>query len=125
MEYNKDTTIEVGDLVRVVTLDRDHDDYVEELGAYLNKDFIVQEVFDHSKEPTLYRLNLLDDSWRFVGEWLEIMTPKAELESVYAEEKRLEEKKDKCYEILKDCYNKGDWDLFEMATEIEAIFNQD
>jgi len=103
MEYNKDTTIEVGDLVRTVLED--------------GPDFIIREENGGWFSP--------DGREWFAPTELEIMTPKAELESVYAEEKRLEEKKDKCYEILKDCYNKGDWDLFEMATEIEAIFNQD
>jgi hypothetical protein len=86
-EHNTDSTIEVGDLVRVVA------PCAEFKGAdrLEGHEFIVDEV---------WRGDYMDQEGRgFHLDELTIMKPKAELESVFAEEKELEEKKDKCYEL--------------------------
>jgi hypothetical protein len=86
-EHNTDSTIEVGDLVRVVAPKvRWHPCSRRE-----GYEFVVDEI-----EGEFY---LDPNCSAFYHDELTIMKPKDELESVYSEEKRLEEKKDKCFEV--------------------------
>jgi hypothetical protein len=85
--HNTDSTIEVGDLVRVVAPSAEFKG-ADRLGGH---EFIVNEI---------WRGDYMDQEGRgFHLDELTIMKPKAELESVYECEKELEEKKDKCYEL--------------------------
>tara|TARA_R110000803_G_scaffold50051_2_gene103998 strand:- start:95 stop:463 length:369 start_codon:yes stop_codon:yes gene_type:complete len=86
---NRDTTIEVGDKVRVVTSIGLHDP-----GNFGGNDFIVQE--EHKGRVLLLGVDGI--KWWFYPEELEIMTAKAELEIVLEAERSLEEIKDRCYE---------------------------
>ena len=88
---NRDRTIEVGDLVRVVA-HLPHDP-----GGFEGNDFIVEQ----SEDNQVLLVGANGTEWWFYPEELEIMQEKGALKSVYAEEKKLEEKKDLAYELCK------------------------
>tara|TARA_R110000824_G_scaffold190190_1_gene371617 strand:- start:385 stop:756 length:372 start_codon:yes stop_codon:yes gene_type:complete len=87
---NRDTTIEVGDLVRVVS------DYMHDPHGFMGNDYIVGSIGEDDGAIWLTANDGVE--WWFDPEELEIMTPKAELESVLEAERSLEEVKDRCYE---------------------------
>lgn len=107
MTYNKDTTIEVGDLVRVVN------SCLPEQNDYEFAVDNVSGIFIYCPKGAYY-----------YAEELEIMTPKAALESVYEEEKKLEEKKDKCYSVCWEFYSQEtSMDRADLEHKIINIFN--
>ena len=87
---NRVTGIEVGDLVRVVGDIGPHDP-----GNFRGNDFIVEQVED--KQLLLVGAN--GHEWWFYPQELEIMQEKAALKSVYAEEERLQKRKDLAYKL--------------------------
>ena len=93
---NRDTGIEVGDLVRVVGDIGPHDP-----GGFAGNDFIVEQVED--KQLLLVGAN--GHEWWFYPQELEIMQEASQVEANEDQEKYEDDCK-KCYEILKDWYER-------------------
>jgi len=111
-DHNTDDTIEVGDLVRVVA------PRASVSSNCAGDEFIVKKTTPSFASGEDKRLYYYDE--------LTVITPKAELESVYAEEKKLEEKKDKLYKLC-DCFNTsaGFMSPYELAEGILDIMRGD
>ena len=93
---NRDTGIEVGDLVRVVGDIGPHDP-----GNFRGNDFIVEQVED--KQLLLVGAN--GHEWWFYPQELEIMQEASQVEA-NDDQKKYEDDCKKCYEILKDWYER-------------------
>ena len=116
---NRDTTIEVGDLVRVVAPPIG---YEQDAGF----EFVVERIDREGCVHSPLGQRAPSDVYLFNPSELEIMTPKAELESVYHEDKVLQEKKDKLWELC-ESYDQsaGFMTDSELGSGVRAIFNED
>lgn len=109
-EHNRDNTIEVGDKVRVIC---------PRSAGDAGYEFIVAMVDGGD----------IWDSWPitvptklFWPEELEIMEPKAALESVHAEREKLEEDHKKAYDMLKEWHTKKYMEPVVFGKQMKELF---
>ena len=119
---NRDTTIEVGDLVRVVKIDQSHDQYISDLDEYLGEDCIVDHIHETENIAALAKGGGQKDVWWFPFEWLEIMQPKAALKSVYAEKDSIRHKHLLAYELCEKMHE-GYIEYDYLQQELQRIFD--
>ena len=78
MKYNTSNEIEVGDTVRVVSLDKEHEEYLTLLDEYLGQDGVVVDSADHRGTVEVQFSD--GECWYVFHEWLEIMEGREERE---------------------------------------------
>ena len=112
MEYNKDSSIEVGDLVRVVA-HLPHDP-----GGFEGNDFIVEQ----GEGGAFLLVGANGTEWWFYPEELEIMQEASQVEA-NDDQKKYEDDCKKCYDILKEWYDRKYVDYESLMDKMEEIFN--